>query len=99
MAMIPTDFYRGAAATSNSTLYNTSYRTIVTNIAVVNTAATAATFTISLDGVEILAGPSIGANTTAFFDLKQVVTAGKTITGFASASTVKFHISGIEEVI
>jgi hypothetical protein len=30
------------------------------------------------------------------FDLKQVLTAAQTITGLASATTINFHISGVE---
>ena len=93
---------RTAAATSNTTLYtvpNSSTTTVVTNIVVANTAASSATFTIKVDTVDILSGVSLAANTTAFFDLKQVIPANatpKTISGSASATTVNFHISGVE---
>jgi hypothetical protein len=39
---------------------------------------------------------ALAANTTAYIDLKQVLSATQTITGFASATTVNFHISGVE---
>jgi hypothetical protein len=89
---------RTAAATSSTTLYTVpaDTNTIVTNIVVDNTAATAATFSILLDGVELLSAAAIDANASVFFDLKQVLATTKTITGFASATTVKFHISGVE---
>ena len=93
---------RTAAATSNTTLYtvpNTSTSTVVTNIAVCNSATSSATFTINIDTVAILSGVSLAANTTAFFDVKQVIPANatpKTITGSASATTILFHISGVE---
>jgi hypothetical protein len=93
---------RTAAATSNTTLYtvpNTSTSTVVTNIAVANSAASSATFTINIDTVAILSGVSLAANSTAFFDVKQVIPANatpKTITGSASATTILFHISGVE---
>ena len=98
MATISKALARTAAATSSATLYTVPASTtaIVTNIVVDNTAATAATFAISLDGVEILSAANIDANASAFFDLKQVLDTTKTITGFASAVTVKFHISGVE---
>lgn len=95
---------RTAAATTSTTLYTvptTSTTTVVTNIAVTNTAASSATFTINIDGVAIQSGSSIAANTTAYIDLKQVIPANnpaKTITGLASATTVNFHISGVEIV-
>lgn len=93
---------RTAAATSNTTLYtvpNSSTLAIVTNIVATNTAASAATFTINIDGVALLSGVALAANSSAFFDLKQVIPANatpKTISGSASAVTVNFHISGVE---
>lgn len=98
MATISKALARTAAATSSTTLYTVPSGTtaIVTNIVVDNTAGTDATFTISLDGVELLSNAAIAANASAFFDLKQVLAATKTITGLASATTVKFHISGVE---
>jgi len=96
MATTPAVLYRGAAATSSTTLYTTSTTTtIVTNIAVTNTAASPATFTITLDGTVLIPAASIAANSTAFFDVKQVLATGKIIAGFASATTVNFHISGV----
>jgi hypothetical protein len=89
---------RTAAATSSETLYTvpSSTTTVITDIAVCNSAASAATFTITLDGVDLLKTVVIAANSTATFSLKQVLTTTKIIAGFASASTVSFHISGLE---
>lgn len=89
---------RTAAATSSTTLYTVPSATtaVVTNIAVTNTAGSAGTFTIALDGVALHTTTSIGANTTVYIDLKQVLAATKTITGLASATTINFHISGVE---
>jgi hypothetical protein len=89
---------RAAAATSSTTLYTvpSSTTAVVTNIVVTNSAATAATFTITLDGVDLFKTAPIAANTTAMFDLKQVLATTKIIAGFASAVTVSFHISGVE---
>jgi len=89
---------RAAAATSSATLYTVpaSTTTVVTNIVVTNSAATAATFTITLDGVDLFKDAAIAANTTAMFDMKQVLATTKIIAGLASAVTVKFHISGVE---
>ena len=79
--------YRGAAATSSATLYTVPASTtaVVTNIAVTNSAATAATFTITLDGVDLFKDAALAANTTALFDLKQVLATTKIIAGLASA--------------
>ena len=89
---------RTAAATSNTTLYTapSSTTTIITNIVVTNTAASSATFTIKINSIDILSSVSIAANTSAFFDLKQVVPATQVVAGSASATTVNFHISGVE---
>ena len=38
----------------------------------------------------------IDANSSAFFDLKQVVPATQIIAGNASSTSVDFHISGVE---
>ena len=104
MAVTPVVMARTAAATSNATLYtvsSTSAIAIVTNIAVVNTAASSATFTLNIDGVAVVSGASLAANSTTFIDLKQVIPANnpaKTISGSASATTVNFHISGVEVI-
>jgi hypothetical protein len=89
---------RTAAATSSATLYTVpaATTTVVTNIAVTNTAASAGTFTILLDDVDLHTTTAIAANSTVYIDLKQVLAAEKTIKGFASATTIDFHISGVE---
>ena len=89
---------RTAAATSSTTLYTvpSSTTTVVSNIVVTNSAGTAATFTITLDGVDLFKTVALAANSTAMFDLKQVLATTKIIAGFASATTVQFHISGVE---
>ena len=104
MATTSKTLFRGAAATSSTTLYTvptTSTTTVVTNILVANTAASSATFDLSIDGVQIANDVVVAANDTLVIDLKQVSPANatpKTITGLASATTVNFHISGVEIV-
>jgi hypothetical protein len=98
MATTSKALFRGAASTSNTTLYTvpSATTTVVTNIVVSNTAASSATFDLSLDGVQIFNDSAIAANSSAFFDLKQVLVATDLIEGLASATTVTFHISGVE---
>ena len=98
MATVSKALARTAAATSSTTLYTVpaSTTTVITNIAVCNNAATAATFTILLDDIELHKDAAIAANSTAYIDLKQVLATTKTIKGLASAITVDFHISGVE---
>lgn len=89
---------RTSAATSSTTLYTVPASTtaVITNIVVTNSAATAATFTITLDGVDLFKDAAIAANSTVGFDIKQVLATTKIIAGLASATTVRFHISGVE---
>jgi hypothetical protein len=98
MATTSKALVREAAATSSTTLYTvpSATTTVVTNIVVTNSAASAATFTITLDAVDLFKDVAIAANTTAMFDLKQVMATTKIIAGLASAVTVSFHISGVE---
>ena len=102
MATTSKALFRGAASTSSTTLYtvpNTSTTTVVTNILVANTAATSATFDMSIDGVQIANDVAVGPNDTLSLDMKQVIPADaspKIIVGLASATTVNFHISGVE---
>ena len=89
---------RAAAATSSATLYTVPASTtaVITNIAVTNTAGSAGTFSLTLDGVALHTTTAIAANTTVYIDLKQVLATTKVIAGFASATTINFHISGVE---
>jgi hypothetical protein len=98
MATTSKALFRGAAATSSATLYTvpSSTTTVITNIAVVNTAASAGTFTILLDDVDLHTTAAIAANSTVYIDCKQVLAQNKTIKGLASAITIDFHISGVE---
>jgi hypothetical protein len=90
--------FRGAAATSSTTLYTvpSATTTVVSNIVVTNTATSAATFTLSLNGTSIGTSVIVAASDSTVIDMKQVLATTNTITGFASATTVNFHISGVE---
>ena len=98
--MADTNFtiFRGAAATSNTTLYTSpsSIAVAITNIAIVNDSASAVTATINLATIPLISGISVGANSTQFIDLEQIIYNGETITGSASTTTVDFHIAGYE---
>jgi len=98
MATTSKALVRASAATSSTTLYTVPASTtaVITNIAVANTAGSAGTFTLLLDDVDLHTTTAIGANTTVYIDLKQVLAQNKTIKGFASAVTIDFHISGVE---
>ena len=98
MADTSITLYRGAAAASNTTLYTapTDIAVAVTNIAIVNDTASAATATINLGTVPLVSSVSVAANTTQFIDLEQIIYNGETITGSASTTAVDFHIAGYE---
>ncbi len=91
-----------ASLTTTTVLYTVpaSTSTIVSNIVVTNTAATAGTFTMGLGPaagqVALHTTTAIAANSTIYIDLKQVLDTTNTITGGASATTINFHISGVE---
>jgi hypothetical protein len=103
MPTTPRQLFRGAATTSVGTILytvpNSSTTTIITNVVVTNIGGTAATFTLTVDEVQIAGAVTLAANSIAAFDLKQVIPANatpKTIKGGASVTTVNFHISGVE---
>ena len=103
MATVTKVLARTAASTSTTTVLYTvpaSTTTVVSNIAVTNTASTDATYTLSMGPaagqVALHTTTAISANSTAYIDLKQVLATTNTITGGASATTVNFHISGVE---
>ena len=101
MAATPKVLFRGTVTTTPTTVLYTvpaSTTTVVSSILVSNTAATSATFTIYMNTVGVFVTTSIAANSTTVIDCKQVIPTGQTIQGGASATTVAFHISGVEIV-
>jgi hypothetical protein len=99
MATISKALFRGAATTTvGTTLYTvpSATVTVVTNIVVTNTSASAGTFTIALGGTNFATLIAVGGNDSTVIDIKQPLTATQTITGGASATTINFHISGVE---
>jgi hypothetical protein len=99
MATTSKALFRGAATTTVGTVLYTvpaSTTTVVTSIVITNTAATAGTFTVGLAGTSLATTTAVAANDSTVLDLKQVLSATNTITGGASATTINFHISGVE---
>ena len=99
MATISKALFRGAATTTvGTTLYTvpSGYSAVVTSIVVTNTSASAGTFTLALGGTNFATTVAVGGNDSTVIDLKQPLTAAQTITGGASATTINFHISGVE---
>jgi hypothetical protein len=100
MATTSKTLFRGAATTNTATtLYTaTGVTAVVTNIVITNTANAIGSFTLALGGVNIATLVTVGAYDSTVIDLKQVLTNTQTITGGASATTMNFHISGVEIV-
>jgi hypothetical protein len=99
MATTSKALFRGAATTTTSTTLYTvpsATTTVVTEIMVVNTAGSSGTFTMFLDDVSIATTVTVGAYDSTVIPLKQVLATTKTIKGGASATTINFHISGVE---
>jgi hypothetical protein len=99
MATTTKALFRGAATTNTATTLYTvpaSTTTVVTDIIVVNTAASAGTFTLALAGTSLATTVAVSANDSTVIPIKQVLVATNTIQGGASATTINFHISGVE---
>lgn len=98
MAVTPTLFYRGAAATSSATLYTVPSATtaVLTDIVVSNTSSNQQYVTMTVDGVNILPTVPVSANTVINLQPKTVIGAADILAGFATSTDVKFHISGVE---
>jgi len=91
--------FRGAATTNTATTLYTvpaSTTTVVTDIVVTNTAGAVGSFTMALNGTNIATLVTVGAYDSTVIPLKQVLATTNTISGGASATTINFHISGVE---
>jgi hypothetical protein len=98
MATVSKVLARTAAATTSTTLYTTpaGSTAVVTNIVICNPTTSAVSASMTINSIDILGSVAIAANTSAFFDLKQVVPATQIIAGSATSTAVDFHISGVE---
>jgi hypothetical protein len=99
MATTSKALFRGAATTNTATTLYTvpsATVTVVTNIVITNTSASAGTFTLALGGTNFGTLIAVGGNDSTVIDIKQPLTATQTITGGASATSINFHISGVE---
>jgi hypothetical protein len=96
MAATPALLYRGAAATSSTTLKTTTTTTVLTDIVISNPSSSQQYVTMTVDGVNILPAVPISANTVVTIQPKTVIATSKVIAGFATSTSVTFHISGVE---
>ena len=100
MAATPKLFYRGAAATSSTTLYTVPSATtsVLTDIVISNTSADQQYVTITVDGINLVPAVPISASAVINFQFKTVIGTTKIIAGFATSAAVKMHLSGVETV-
>jgi len=98
MALTVKALSRGEFATSSGTLYTVPSATtaVATNISICNTTGSSISFYILVDGVELFSNTSINQYTTIVIDLKQAIGATKLLTGYATATGLKYHITGTE---
>jgi hypothetical protein len=103
MAVTTKNLARAAASLTTTTVLYTvpaSTTTVVSGIAVTNTAGSAGTFTLAMgpsgSQVALHTTTAIAANTTVYIDCKLVLSATNTVTGGASATTINFNINGVE---
>ena len=98
MAVTPTLFYRGSAATTSTTLYTVPSDTtaVLTDIVVSNTSSNQQYVTMTVDGVNILPTVPVSPNTVINLQPKTVIAASDVLAGLATSTDVKFHISGVE---
>ena len=98
MATVTKALARTAAATSSTTLYTVpaATTTVISNIVICNPTGSGVTASLLLNDIDLLGSVAVAANSSAFFDLKQVLNATQTIKGLASSTSVDFHISGVE---
>lgn len=99
MPSTPKTLFRGAATTTTSTVLYTvpaDTTTVVTSIVVTNTSNVEQNFTMALNNVNLATTVVVAAYDSTVIDIKQTLSATETIKGGASATTVNFHISGVE---
>jgi hypothetical protein len=98
MAIVQKVMARKAAATSSETLYTvpSARSAVVTNIVVANASATTQDVTIALNGITLIDAGPVNGNDTLVLDIRQVMETAQTITGFATSTDIKIHISGVE---
>jgi hypothetical protein len=98
MANTPKRLSRGSTSTTLTSVYTvpTSTTTIVTNLVVTNSGASAATILIQLAGLSIIPNTSLPANGIFTLDISQVMDAGDTVKVQGSTTTCAYFISGVE---
>ena len=91
--------YSGTLGTVSGTLYTVPALTtaIIKEIVLCNKTTTAATATITFDGINIVSAKSIAANDTLVIELHSILATTKILAGLAGTATaIDCFVSGIE---
>jgi hypothetical protein len=90
--------FRGAASLTTATLYTvpSATTTVVTEIVVTNTSTASGTYELLLNDVVLAKTVTVGGNDSSIIQVKQPLSTTQTIKGLASATTINFHIGGVE---
>ena len=98
MANTFTVLFRGAASTSSTTLYTvpSATQTLVTSFVVTNTTGSNATYTITMDGVDVVKDAVVAPNDSYVIEFKQLLNATEILAASASSTSVNFSVSGLE---
>lgn len=98
MANSFTVLYRGAAATTSTTLYTApaATQTLVTSFVVTNTTSTDRTYTITMNGVDVAKNATVAGNDSIIIEFKQLLDATQVLAASASATSVNFSVCGLE---
>lgn len=84
---------------SGSTLAYTAgpaMTSVLTDVYVSNSLTTATSFTLQIDGLDLLGQTTVAANDKVNFATKQVLDSNKTITAFTNGNPVNVHLNGVE---
>jgi hypothetical protein len=89
---------RQAAPTTQTTVYTTpsGVTTLITSIVVTNNSTVSRTYNIWLNNIGFAQTATIPASDSIIIDTKQVLPSGQALSISASATSVLFHISGLE---
>lgn len=93
--------YSGTLGTASATLYTVPASTtaIIKEIVLCNKTASAATATITFDGINIVNGKSIASNDTLVIELHSILATTKILAGLAGTdAAIDCFVSGIEVV-
>lgn len=93
----PKLLYRGAAATSSTSLYYvpTSTTTVLTDIVISNTDLNQQSVTILINSTILIPAVPIAAGAVVNFQFRTALNAADTIYAYATSTNINLHLSGV----